>query len=147
MTDHLPLRILLLDDDSFMLDLLEDMLSDLGYADVRTETDARRALATLAADPPALLICDLSMPDMDGIEFMQAAGAAGFAGNVMLLSGMDSGVRRAAERLAHAHGLKVLGAFEKPISAAGMAAALAPLSAAAATPHENLHNLTPLPTK
>ena len=141
------LPILLLDDDSFMLELLADMLADLGHENVRSETDARSALASLAAHPPALLICDLSMPDMDGIEFLQAAAAAGFAGSVMLLSGMDAGVRRAAERLARAHGLQVLGAFTKPISMDDMAAALALLPPQATAPHENFHNLTPLPTK
>lgn len=151
------IRVLLLDDDHFMLELLSDMLADLGGAggaarfEVRTESDARRALASLAADSPALLICDLSMPDMDGIEFMQAAAAAGFGGGVMLLSGMDSGVRKAAERLARAHGLNVLGAYKKPISAAELQAALAPLLAPAqdteAPGHENLYNLSPLSGK
>lgn len=152
------LRVLLLDDDHFMLELLTDMLADLGNSgggacafEVRTESDARRALSSLALDPPGLLICDLSMPDMDGIEFMQAAAAAGFAGGVMLLSGMDSGVRKAAERLARAHGLNVLGAFKKPISAAELQAALAPLRGPAQDPdaplHENLYNLSPLSGK
>ena len=122
-------RVLLLDDDTFMLDLLAGMLADLGLHDIRAESDARRALDRLAADAPALLICDLSMPDMDGIEFMQAAAAAGYRGGVLLLSGMDAGVRMAAERLASAQGLNVLGAFKKPISPHDLAAALGPLLA------------------
>ena len=64
------LRVLLLDDDNFALEIIADMLSDLGSFDVRCESDARRALQALAIEPPHLLICDLSMPDMDGIEFM-----------------------------------------------------------------------------
>jgi len=128
-----PLRVLLVDDDTFMLALLTDMLADLGIDAVRAEADARTALASLAADPPDLLICDLSMPDMDGIEFMQAAAGARYGGSVMLLSGMDEGVRRAAETLARAQGLKVLGAFKKPISVLDMSAALVPLFAAQAT--------------
>lgn len=107
-TSSLPLRVLLLDDDLFALEIMADMLEDIGNFDVLCESDARRALSTLSQEPPALLICDLSMPDLDGIEFLQAAATAGFQGSVMLLSGMDSGVRRAAERLARAHGLKVL---------------------------------------
>ena len=122
-----PLRVLLLDDDTFMLELLQDMLNELGSFDMSAESDARRALKRLAAVPPALLICDLAMPDMDGIEFMQAAALAGFGGHVLLLSGVDSGVRRAAEELARAYGLKVLGAFKKPISPHELAAALAAL--------------------
>ncbi len=122
-----PLRVLLLDDDTFMLELLQDMLGELGSFAITAESDARRALTCLSAEPPAVLICDLSMPDMDGIEFMQAAALAGYRGNVLLLSGVDSGVRRAAEELARAFGLNVLGAFKKPISPHQLGAALAPL--------------------
>jgi CheY-like chemotaxis protein len=137
-----PLRVLLLDDDNFTLEIMADMLADAGDFDVHCETDARRALTTLAGERPALLICDLSMPDMDGIEFMRAAAEAGFQGSVMLLSGMDAGVRRAAERLARSNGLKVLGAWQKPISAPDLRSALATLAAGAPGGDENLYNLT-----
>lgn len=137
-----PLRVLLLDDDNFMLEIVADMLDDVGDFLVRCETDARSALAGLAEQRPHLLICDLSMPDMDGIEFMRAAADAGFEGSVMLLSGMDEGVRRAAERLARANGLKVLGAWQKPIHAADLRSALAALEAGAAGGDGNLYNLT-----
>ena len=123
------LRVLLLDDDSFMLELLHQMLDDLGSFEVFPETSAKRALATLASAAPDLLVCDLSLPDMDGIEFMHAAAGAGFAGWVMLLSGVDPGVRKAAEGLARALGLRVLGAYNKPISREQLGAALAPLLA------------------
>lgn len=138
------LRVLLLDDDNFTLEVLADMLSDLGSFDVRCESDAKLALQTLAIEPPGLLICDLSMPDMDGIEFMQAAAEAHFKGSVMLLSGMDEGVRRAAERLARAHGLHVLGAFKKPISPAELRTALSALAGPGESGDNNLYNVTTL---
>ncbi len=136
------LRVLLLDDDNFTLEVLSDMLSDLGNFDVRCESHAKRALRALAIEPPGLLICDLSMPDMDGIEFMQAAAEAGFQGWVMLLSGMDEGVRRSAERLARAHGLNVLGAYKKPISTEELRDALAGLPGPGAPGGDNLYNVT-----
>jgi DNA-binding NarL/FixJ family response regulator len=121
---HRPLRILLLDDDTFMLDLLGDMFADLGDFELLAESGAKAALLTLHQRHPDLLVCDLSMPDMDGIEFLQEAAAAGYKGQVMLLSGMDVGVRRAAERLARAHGLNVIGAYKKPLSQETLAEAL-----------------------
>lgn len=138
------LRVLLLDDDTFMLDVLADMLAELGNFDVRCESDAKRALHSLASDAPDLLVCDLSMPDMDGIEFLHAAAEAHFRGGVLLLSGMDSGVRRSAERLARAHGLQVLGAYKKPISSAELRAALAMLAGPDGT---NVYNVTTLSGK
>ena len=131
-------RVLLLDDDPFMLELLADMLEELGHCEVRCESHARGALQALASAPPALLICDLSMPDMDGIEFMTAAAEANFTGRILLLSGMDAGVRRSAERLARAHGLNVVGAFQKPLARADLEAALAGLAGAPG----NLYNAT-----
>ena len=142
-----PPRVLLLDDDNFTLEIMADMLAALGDYDVRCETDARRALAALAGDGRELLICDLSMPDMDGIEFLHAAAEAGFQGSVMLLSGMDAGVRRSAERLARANGLKVLGAWQKPISDADLRSAMAALASDAGGGDENLYNHTTHPGK
>jgi CheY-like chemotaxis protein len=120
-----PRRVLLLDDDRFMLDMLTDMLAGCGRLEVFAEADARAALATLATHAPDILICDLALPDMDGVEFLQAAASRGYAGGVVLLSGMDAGVRDAAGELARALGLRVLGVFRKPIGAAQLHALLA----------------------
>ncbi|MES2742647.1 MAG: response regulator [Pseudomonadota bacterium] len=111
-----PMRVLLLDDDSFMLKMLGEMLGELGAYDVVAESDSRAAVASLRRHRPQLLICDLSLPDMDGIEFLRMAAEDGFQGGVVLLSGVDSGVRKAAERLAMAQGLRILGAYRKPIA-------------------------------
>ncbi len=113
-----PLRVLLLDDDTFMLALLADMLDDLGYEDVTGASSARKALAVLEQQAPDLLICDLGMPDMDGIEFLRLLAESGYDGTVVLLSGMDAGVLKAAERLAMAQGLTILGACKKPVASA-----------------------------
>jgi CheY-like chemotaxis protein len=117
-----PRRVLLLDDDRFMLEVLRDMLEmlDTGHGigpfDVHAELDARRALAVLPRHAPELLICDLAMPEMDGIEFLQAAAGQGFSGRVILVSALEDGVRDAATELARALGLQVAGAFRKPLA-------------------------------
>ena len=113
-----PLRVLLLDDDVFMLDVLSDMLEQLGEFDIRCESHSELALASLRQHQPDLLICDLSMPDVDGIEFLRMAAETGFQGGVVLLSGLHSAVRLAAERLAVANGLHILGTFRKPLESA-----------------------------
>lgn len=113
---HQPPRVLVLDDDPFMLDLLKDMLEQIGVCDIHTEASTRAALSTLAAASPDMLICDLALPDMDGIEFLQAVAERGYGGGVILLSGMDAGVREAAGELARVLGLRVAGIFRKPIA-------------------------------
>lgn len=116
-----PRRVLLLDDDQFMLEVLRDMLDTLDGLDgsgrfvVHAESDARRALDALPRYAPELLICDLAMPDMDGIEFLQGAALQGYGGRVILVSALEDGVRNAATELARAMGLRVAGAFRKPL--------------------------------
>jgi CheY-like chemotaxis protein len=119
-----PPRVLVLDDDPFMLEMLKDMLHTIGVREVYTEASARHALSTLAEQGPDVLVCDLALPDMDGIEFLQVAAERGFRGGVILLSGMDSGVRDAAGELARALGLRVAGIFRKPIGLEQLRAAV-----------------------
>ena len=114
-TNGRRLSILVVDDDHETLELMRDMFDAVGQFEVLTESDARRALVLLAGHNPDLLVCDLSMPGMDGIEFLQEAAASRYQGSVLLLSGMDSGVRHAAERLAHVQGLRMLPALGKPV--------------------------------
>jgi CheY-like chemotaxis protein len=124
-TMNAPLHILLLDDDAFMLAILQDMLDSLGDFHVHAATSAREALAMLPRLRADLLICDLSMPEMDGIEFLRTVAGHGYAGQVILLSGMDDGVLRAARLLAMAQGLTILGACHKPLARGELADLLA----------------------
>jgi len=74
-----PPRVLVLDDDRFMLEMLDDMLQTIGVRDIYLEASTRQALSTLAEQGPDILICDLALPDMDGIEFMRRRPNAAFA--------------------------------------------------------------------
>lgn len=69
----LPLnhKILLLDDDEEVLDVYREMFSQLpSKPEVRTATSGARAIALLEAEPFSLLVSDLSMPKMDGLQVL-----------------------------------------------------------------------------
>jgi CheY-like chemotaxis protein len=132
------MRILLLDDDVFMLDLVAEMIAELGDHTVIRETDGRRALIELRLRPPELVICDLSMPVMDGIDFLRLAAAQQYHGCVVLLSGVDTAVLKTAGRLAEAQGLNILEACAKPLSEPTLAALLARAAA-----HCHVQNASP----
>jgi DNA-binding response OmpR family regulator len=59
--------ILLVEDDPGIVDALTDLLSDAGYT-VAHEPRGRPALARLLRQPPDLLLLDLGLPDLDGME-------------------------------------------------------------------------------
>ena len=67
---RMPDKILIVDDEPFNLDLLEQELSDLGYAVVRAETGAA-ALTQIDKVAPDLVLLDYLMPGMNGIEVLQ----------------------------------------------------------------------------
>ena len=109
------LHVLVLDDDPLLLEVMREMLVACGPSTVVLETDARTALQRLDQAMPDVLICDLMLPEMDGIEFLQAAAAQGYQGKVILISALEDGVREAAGELARALGLQVVGSFRKPL--------------------------------
>jgi CheY-like chemotaxis protein len=64
-------KILVLDDDADWLELSREMLTQLpSKPEVRTATSGKRALAMLDAEPFRLLICDLKMPRIDGLQVL-----------------------------------------------------------------------------
>ena len=67
-------RILLVDDEPEMLDLLDEFLQDCG-AKVTVVHSARAAVAAIVADPPDVLISDIGMPGEDGYWLIRAVRA------------------------------------------------------------------------
>jgi CheY-like chemotaxis protein len=64
-------KILLLDDDPDLLDMYREVLSQLpSKPEIHTATTGPRAMALLEADPFRLMICDLKMPKMDGLQVL-----------------------------------------------------------------------------
>jgi len=59
--------VLVVDDTIDNLRLLSDILDHRGY-EVRAVTSGAQALLAAAADPPDLILLDITMPDMDGYE-------------------------------------------------------------------------------
>lgn len=62
-----PARILIVDDDAAMRELLTGLVESLGHAAVAV-ADGHAALTAIAARPPDLVLCDVGMPGMNGFE-------------------------------------------------------------------------------
>jgi signal transduction histidine kinase len=70
-----PFSVLVVDDTIENLRLLASMLSEHGL-EVRPVTSGRQALQAVAADPPDLVLLDITMPEMDGFEVCARLKAA-----------------------------------------------------------------------
>ncbi|MDP1892319.1 MAG: response regulator [Gemmatimonadaceae bacterium] len=110
------MKIFVVDDDPFALRLATHQLETIGLTDVLTFEAAKQPLALLAVDAKAadVILLDLAMPDMDGLEFVQQLARMKFPGVVIFISGMDDGILQMAPVLARGLKLRVGGALKKP---------------------------------
>ncbi|WP_206953504.1 EAL domain-containing response regulator [Trinickia acidisoli] len=111
-----PRKILVVDDEPFVLKVLVRQLTALGYEDVLSYEHAQDALAVLEREDHDVdvVFTDLQMPGMDGVEFLRQLVQRGYDGQVVLVSGEDARVLNSAEKLAYSRGLRVLGSLAKP---------------------------------
>jgi len=64
-------KVLIVDDDPAVLELYRELLSQLPTRpEIFTTTSGARALAMLKSEPFRLLLCDLKMPKMDGLQVL-----------------------------------------------------------------------------
>ena len=69
---HYDASILLVDDYEFIRTILERMLQQLGYQNLRMAADGVDALHLLRTRPVDLVITDYHMPEMEGTDLFQS---------------------------------------------------------------------------
>jgi EAL domain-containing protein (putative c-di-GMP-specific phosphodiesterase class I) len=121
--DKSAVRILVVDDDLFMLKLLNRMLHRQGFTNVTLCEGAGVALDLIGgrSEPVNIILCDLNMPGVDGLEFVRGLVARQYAGSLILVSGAEERVLHSAEKLIRAHSIPLLGTLVKPVSMATLA--------------------------
>jgi len=95
----MPYSVLIIDDDVQLRRLCRITLEESGYL-VSEVSNGKDALAAIRGTPFDLLVLDVSMPDMDGIEFLMAIRAELPKYKIIMMSGFMGGTMlRAAEQL------------------------------------------------
>ena len=120
------LRVLVAEDHDFQRRMAVQLLKALGVAEVIEATDGRHALESLRGltERPDILLTDLDMPQMDGIELIRHVAENRLARAVIIASGLDPAMLHSVEQMARAYGLQVLGNVEKPLVRHRLAAML-----------------------
>lgn len=109
-----PITIYLIDDDPAILALLTEIIEPLGMT-VESYTEAKLFFKKVASfENNAILILDLLIPEMDGIEVMERLGEMKNPPSVILISGRGSNLLHSAEKLGHLYKLDILAYLNKP---------------------------------
>ncbi len=83
-------KILILDDDNDWLALGRELLADLpSHPEILTANNGKRALSVLESEPVRLLICDLKMPRMDGLQVLSIVRRRHPELRTVVLSGLE----------------------------------------------------------
>ncbi len=92
-----PVKILIIDDDKLVRLSLSDYLCDSGY-DVETAEDGNSGLTKFDSWQPDLIICDIRMPNMDGLSLLRVLAQRKVSTPFIFLSGAG-GVSEVVEAL------------------------------------------------
>ena len=107
-------NLYILDDDPQYADLLAEVARNAGW-EVKTEKSSTAFLALDYANT-GILVLDLIMPEVDGIEVLSALAEKKSELILVLLSGSDPRILHAAQHLAKALKLNIFETLTKPVS-------------------------------
>lgn len=112
------LNIMVVEDDDFQRRMIVNMLRSLGVTAICDTENGKRALDVLhAANAKTvdIAICDINMPEMDGLEFLRHLSEEEAAPSIIILSTLDRALLASVANMSLAYGIKLLGVVEKPI--------------------------------
>jgi EAL domain-containing protein (putative c-di-GMP-specific phosphodiesterase class I)/AmiR/NasT family two-component response regulator len=113
------LQVMLVEDHAFQRRLGLRLLADLGLDKVEEAADGFLALDLLRNNEskPDVILVDLDLPGMDGIEFIGVVAQERLGKSIAIVSAMEPALLHTVQVMAKASGLRVLGAVEKPLTA------------------------------
>jgi CheY-like chemotaxis protein len=113
------LRVMVVEDHGFQRRMALRLLAEAGVGASFEAADGASALEVLRQlpQPPDVLLVDLDMPGMDGVEFIGHVAQRRLARAIALVSALDPAVLNTVQTMARAYGMRVLGGIEKPLTA------------------------------
>ncbi|HEY0915892.1 MAG TPA: response regulator, partial [Solimonas sp.] len=116
--DWSELQVMVVEDHGFQRRIALRLLTELGVERALEGADGLDALDVLRrqAAPPDVVLVDLDMPGMDGIECIGQIAQERLARAVVVVSALDPALLHTVQTMARAYGLRVLGSVEKPLT-------------------------------
>jgi CheY-like chemotaxis protein len=118
--------LLMCDDEPAVGDFVRRVAEDLGYQ-MHFTAQAESFAPLYRKLRPDVVILDLAMPGTDGIELLRFLAEERSRARILLMSGFDPGIRKAAMMLGEAHALNMVGIVAKPVRASELRQLLAKL--------------------
>ena len=106
-------HLLVVDDEPDIGELVQKHALRIGFQ-VTVATSAEEFHRSLSRDKPDVIVLDMVMPGVDGIELMNTLARSETESSIILISGYSGKYLLPAERLGRANGLQMLGTLEKP---------------------------------
>ena len=110
-----PIRVMLIDDDAVFRNYLHQALEEWVRIEVHEARNGQEAckLFKECSTEFDLIVCDVFMPDMDGLEFLDYLCRQKYRGKLTMVSGGDPVILEIARTFAVQSGLQLAGAFPK----------------------------------
>lgn len=112
-----PHRLLVIDDDAPTGTLFRRVAEREGY-EVRVCGSASEGQQSVGEFDPHVILLDLIMPDVDGIEMVRWLTGVGYRGRVVMVSGYSDSYLDAAVTMLQARGIRDSHALSKPVDIA-----------------------------
>ncbi|HLO78526.1 MAG TPA: EAL domain-containing response regulator [Magnetospirillum sp.] len=109
-------RLIVIDDQADFASFVRKVAERVGY-EVRTTTQPAEFRQWLREWSPTLIILDLVMPEVDGVEILRFLAEEHCTATIFIMSGFDHRVLDAARRLGLERGLNIAATLEKPLRA------------------------------
>ena len=105
-------KLIVVDDEPDLAGFVSDVAEQAGY--VTEIFNQAKAFQSAYCDDADVIVLDLLMPDLDGVEVIRHLASIKCDARLILMSGFDDSVLHSAQKLAIEHGLNINGSLSKP---------------------------------
>ncbi len=109
--------VLIIDDDPILRAISQSYFAAIGTQSIFVAGNGRQALQVVSDQAGSIdfILCDLNMPELDGVELLRHLKECGYRGAIGIVSGEDMSVIETARDLAKSYNLNIAGTVQKPL--------------------------------